>query len=170
MLDDPLASKQSSIFAIERVVAFVIGPVLMVVAAYVMRIATTWFPGIHLSTGEVAHVLEVTIAGVVLLVLKWLHGRQIPALLHTPTTVLAAVQGNPVLLAAVAGEVQKLLPAASLEAGVVGESVTATGPTSPVGAAGPPDGSPAGSPEFVDDTPPPGDFALAGSSAPLAQS
>ncbi len=149
------ASQVKEAFAVERVVAFILTPGLLVVSPWFVKLMASWYPGVHLSPAAVSHVIVVVLAGIVLTTMTWLHGRQIPALLHTPASVLAAVQSNPTLLAAVASEVGKLgaLPPAPV-------------PGPPAGSDVPSDGSTA----FADDTPPPSDFAPAASSAPLSQS
>lgn len=187
--------KVKGLLAIERVVAFVVTPGLLVVAPWFVKLMATWYPGVHLTTGQVSHVIVVVLSGIVLTSLMWLRGRQIPALVHTEQSVLAAVRANPSLVQGLLGQ---LLPQLdhNAQAGALLTNVTnimgtagvdlapATGPGTQVSAGAevdlPPagDGPPLDSPPEGAETdgaardmtvPPPGDFTgspVAGSPGP----
>lgn len=99
--------KAKELFAIERVVAFIVTPGLLIVSPWFVKLMATWYPGVHLTPGEVSHVIVVVLAGIILTSIMWLHGRQIPALVHTEQSVLAAVKANPSLVQGLLGQ---LLP------------------------------------------------------------
>lgn len=110
---ETLWQKTLNILPIERVVAFILTPLLAVASPWLVKLMATWYPGTHLTTQEVSHLMIVTVAGIILLALKWLHGRQNPALIHTANTVLAAVKADPALLSAVSAEIGGLGGAAA---------------------------------------------------------
>lgn len=125
--------KAKELFAIERVVAFIITPGLLIVSPWFVKLMATWYPGVHLTTAEVSHVIVVVLAGIVLTAIMWLHGRQNPPLVHSLESALAAVRANPSagpdLLARLlphvdsSGRVVTLLEGAGNIAGTVGSDL-----------------------------------------------
>jgi hypothetical protein len=89
------AQKVAALVSIERVVAFVLGPVLVALSAPLTAWIVTWYPGKPPTPDQVTHLILVAMAGTVLLVLMWLHGRSKSTqqkLMHVGETILTAGQ------------------------------------------------------------------------------